>query len=220
VTGLKGSRLGDRALVLSLARPPRELGEAGERIRLLASALKRKPLPGQQGVIPAYDRLTVLFSRPLLDAEVARNLRRVRTLALPKAPARSRPIIVEIPVRYGGRDGPDLEEVARLHRMAPERVIALHCEPLYDVQLIGFVPGFPYLGGLAPELATPRLETPRASIPAGSVGIGGSQTGIYPQAGPAGWRIIGRSDTRLFDPARRDPCLLKAGMKVRFVRGN
>ena len=114
---------------------------------------------------------------------------------------------------YGG---PDLAFVARLHGLSEREVVRLHSRPTYRVYQIGFTPGFPYLGGLPRALATPRLETPRARVAAGSVGIGGGQTGVYTVDGPGGWRIIGRTDLRLFDPAREEPALLHAGMSVKF----
>jgi KipI family sensor histidine kinase inhibitor len=125
--------------------------------------------------------------------------------------------LVEIPVRYGGEAGPDLPDVAERTGLTPAEVIRLHAAPTYLVYMLGFLPGFPYLGGLDPRLATPRLATPRLRIPAGSVGIGGEQTGIYPVESPGGWAIIGRTHLTLFDPTRAEPCLLAPGDRVRFV---
>ncbi len=127
------------------------------------------------------------------------------------------PRTVEIPVCYGGACGPDLEFVARHTGLEPVRVIELHSSVEYLVYFLGFSPGFPYLGGLPRELATPRLAAPRKSVPAGSVAIGGGQTGIYPMESPGGWRIIGRTALRLFDEDARPPALLRMGDHVRFV---
>ena len=124
---------------------------------------------------------------------------------------------VEVPVEYGGDCGPDLEEVARYAGMTAERVVELHAWAEYLVYFLGFSPGFPYLGGMPPELATPRLAAPRKTVPAGSVAIGGAQTGIYPMASPGGWRIIGRTPLQLFDADARPPALLRMGDRVRFV---
>lgn len=124
---------------------------------------------------------------------------------------------MEIPVSYGGPSGPDLEDVARHTGLTPARVVELHAAAPYLVYFLGFSPGFPYLGGLPPELATPRLAAPRKVVPAGSVAIGGSQTGVYPVESPGGWRIIGRTALRLFDPAATPPALLRIGDTVRFV---
>lgn len=124
--------------------------------------------------------------------------------------------VVEIPVAYGGEWGPDLADVARLNRMSEDEVIRLHTAPTYWVQMIGFVPGFAYLGGMSARIATPRLATPRPRIEAGAVGIAGRQTGIYPLATPGGWRIIGRTPLPLFQPNSAAPSLLKMGDYLRF----
>lgn len=123
---------------------------------------------------------------------------------------------VIIPVCYGGEYGPDLEYVAHYHNLSVKEVIALHTEPEYLVYMIGFMPGFPYMGGLAPELATPRLSRPRAVVPQGSVGIAGQQTGLYPLTSPGGWQLIGRTPLTLFDIHADPPTLIQSGDIVRF----
>lgn len=125
--------------------------------------------------------------------------------------------VVEIPVCYGGEFGPDLEEVACYHSMDTEDVIRIHAGGSYRVYMIGFVPGFAYLGGMSPKIALPRRDSPRPKIPAGSVGIAGEQTGIYPLEVPGGWRIIGRTPLPLFLPKQHPPALLRTGDVVRFV---
>ena len=127
------------------------------------------------------------------------------------------PRLVEIPVRYGGEDGPDLEDVARHAGISPERVIEIHAAARYEVAFVGFSTCFPYLGGLPAEIVTPRLTAPRKHVPAGSVAIGGAQGGVYPLASPGGWRLIGRTPLRLFDPGAEPPALLRMGDQVRFV---
>jgi KipI family sensor histidine kinase inhibitor len=124
---------------------------------------------------------------------------------------------MEIPVSYGGEFGPDLADVARHTGLTPERVVEMHAGAEYLVYFLGFAPGFAYLGGLPPELTTPRLTAPRKHVPAGSVAIGGNQTGVYPIASPGGWRIIGHTDAKLFEPGAPDPVLLRMGDRVRFV---
>ncbi len=124
--------------------------------------------------------------------------------------------VILLPVAYGGEFGPDLQAVADATGFSTEEVQRRHAAALYLVHLIGFTPGFPYLGGLPPELATPRLSTPRIRVPAGSVGIAGSQTGVYPLESPGGWRLIGRTPSLLFDPRRDPPSLLQAGDRLRF----
>ena len=124
---------------------------------------------------------------------------------------------IDIPVEYGGAAGPDLEEVAQHAGLLPAEVVQRHCATEYVVYFLGFLPGFAYLGGLDPQLATPRRREPRIAVPAGSVGIGGEQTGVYPWTSPGGWQLIGRTTVRLFDPAWPSPALLSAGDTVRFV---
>ena len=125
--------------------------------------------------------------------------------------------LVEIPTLYGGEYGPDLEFVAEQAGLSVEEAVGLHSGVDYLVYMMGFTPGFPYLGGLPERLATPRLTTPRTVIPAGSVGIAESQTGVYPLASPGGWQLIGRTPLRLFDVERDPPSLISAGDRVRFV---
>jgi KipI family sensor histidine kinase inhibitor len=124
---------------------------------------------------------------------------------------------VHISVTYGGADGPDLASVAAFASCSEEDVIRLHTENVYRVYMLGFLPGFAYLGSVDPRIAMPRLGTPRLRVPAGSVGIAGAQTGIYPSEMPGGWRIIGRTSIKLFDPTRDEPSMLKAGDRVKFV---
>lgn len=124
---------------------------------------------------------------------------------------------VNIPVCYGGEWGPDLDHVAAVNGLSPGEVIRIHSEGVYLVHMIGFAPGFPYLGGLSKKISTPRRETPRLVIPKGSVGIAGDQTGVYPLETPGGWQLIGRTPINLFNPSSETPSLLKAGDFVRFV---
>lgn len=128
------------------------------------------------------------------------------------------PRTIEIPVRYGGEQGPDLEKVARHAGLSVREVINRHASGVYEVLCLGFQPGFPYLHGLDPALYAPRRETPRSQIPAGSVAIGADRTGIYPSSSPGGWQIIGRTTLRLFDAANAEsPTLLLPGDRVRFI---
>lgn len=124
---------------------------------------------------------------------------------------------IEIPVRYGGEDGPDLTALAKQKNMSVTELVERHTAPVYTVYFIGFQPGFPYLGGLTPDLYAPRHATPRLSVPAGSVGIGGEQTGIYPFASPGGWQLLGRTNLPLFNLDNEPPTLLQAGDTLKFV---
>ena len=124
---------------------------------------------------------------------------------------------IEIPVRYGGEDGPDLEAVAAAHDLRPADVAELHAAAVHTVLFLGFAPGFAYLGGLPEQLVTPRRATPRERVPAGSVAIAGEHSGVYPRSMPGGWNLIGRTDQALFDAGREPPSLLAPGALVRFV---
>lgn len=128
--------------------------------------------------------------------------------------------VVTVPVCYGGEYGPDLREVAAFAGCAETEVIERHIAREYRVYMVGFVPGFPYMGTVDPRIAAPRRQTPRVRVPAGSVGIAGPQTGIYPRETPGGWNLVGRTPVRPFDEHRAPPCLFRAGARVRFVAIN
>lgn len=135
-----------------------------------------------------------------------------RLAGIPDPPAR----LVTIPVRYGGADGPDLDDVARLTGLPAGEVIARHAAATYSVRFLGFTPGFAYLGPLDPSLVCPRLDRPRRAVPAGSVAIAADQTAVYPASTPGGWRLIGRTTQVMFDPRREPMSLLAMGDLVRF----
>lgn len=187
-----------------------------QRIGALAQEFRRGNWPDLVDVVPAFSSLALFFlpgrvpDLPGFAGEVAAMLARM--------PEGTAPVgrCVEIPVCYGDADGPDLEEVAARAGLPPAEVVARHSAAEYFVHAIGFTPGFPYLGGLPPELATPRRASPRPRVAAGSVGIGGAQTGIYPQETPGGWNLIGRTLLTLFDSARAEPSLLRTGDTVKF----
>ncbi len=168
--------------------------------------------------VPAYASVLVPFDPVAVEPEEAR---RIVAGLVDEAPLGAGPqgagTLVEIPVRYGGDDGPDLAEVAALHGLRPDDVVELHAGTEYRVYFLGFAPGFAYMGPVPAQIATRRLDAPRQRIPAGSVGIAGEQTGVYPFALPGGWRIIGRTDVSLWDLQRDPPSLLRAGDRVRFV---
>lgn len=193
-----------------------EAGAGSRRVEALLRRLQSNPISGVRNLHPAYSSLLVVFDVVLTDHDTVSvaledALRNLDAVDLPE------PRIVEIPVTYGGIAGPDLEEVAALHSLSPAEVVDIHSSAIYTVDFIGFVPGFAYLSGLDPRIATPRLETPRTSVPAGSVGIAGSQTGVYPFITPGGWQIIGRTESKMFETSRKNMSLLEIGDRVRFV---
>lgn len=213
--------LGDKAVVLQFEEEVSEATHA--KIQAVAHYLSRHPTPGILEFVPAYTTLTVYYDPWLLSNKgktdpydkVVTILQQVLSKAKEQQHSDSR--LVEIPVCYGGAFGPDLEEVAKQNNLAPEKVIQLHSTKVYLVHMMGFAPGFPYLGGMDKRIATPRKSVPRAAIPKGSVGIAGGQTGIYPIQTPGGWQLIGRTPLILFDPLREQPSILKAGDRVRFI---
>ena len=184
-------------------------------VHAFASAVEALGHPAIREVVPTYRSATVHYLPHLL--EYAALVQLLRPLTETQGGAGPFGAPVEIPVLYGGPWGPDLEEVAAHCGMTPEQVIAAHSAPCYRICMLGFTPGFAYLGGMDPRLATPRRKEPRIRIPAGSVGIAGSQTGVYPIESPGGWQLIGRTPLRLFDLGSDPPILLQAGRSIRFV---
>jgi KipI family sensor histidine kinase inhibitor len=211
--------LGERALLLAW---PESIDCAiNAAVHACAAQLRDDPPAWVEDIVPAYSSLAVLLDveRCLadgVDLQAATDWLQGRLQqADDHSIASGR--LVEIPVHYGGADGPDLASIAQAAGLDPDALVARHTAAEYRVAMLGFAPGFPYLLGLDPALATPRHARPRTMVPAGSVGIGGAQTGIYPRSGPGGWQLIGRTDLRLFDPARDPPSLLAPGDRVRFV---
>ena len=208
---------GEGALLVELG--DRVDPDVNARVHALARAVVQRIGAPVLEVVPSYASLLVVFdplrlSRERLETRVAALARKVEGIrAVP--PRR----VIEVPVCYGGELGPDLEDVARAVALSPAEVIARHSAPVYRVYLLGFTPGFPYLGGMDPRLACPRLSSPRVRVPAGSVAIAGAQTGVYSVESPGGWRLLGRTPLRLFDPdpGARRPFLLAPGDGLRFV---
>ena len=205
--------MGDRALLV-------ELGdkidvEVNNKVRELFVALKADPLEGIVETIPSYRSLLLIFdplktTLSVLQDRVHHLLEILDPSQLPK------PRKVEIPVVYGSEYGPDLEWIAGYHGIAPDEVIRLHTAHTYHVYMIGFMPGFPYMGELPKALIMPRRETPRTVVPRGSVALAQGQTGIYSTQSPGGWQIIGRTPLTLFDPGKWPPALLEMGDRVKF----
>ena len=203
--------LGDAALVCEAA-PPATL-ECQRRIWALAE--RARLMPHVVEVVPGMNNLTIVFDPLEADYEALAAQLESGWDAAEAADMDSAEI--EIPVRYGGADGPDLAALAEHTGLSVDEVVKRHTQAEYIVFFLGFQPGFAYLGGLDPALAMPRRAEPRLAVPAGSVGIGGVQTGIYPAASPGGWQLLGRTELKLFDPARNPPTLMQPGDRVRFT---
>lgn len=196
--------------------------DANRRVHAAAARIAARRPAWLRDLVPAYASLALFVEVDAGDTDVLAEAERwLRASDCCDPPTASEDAVdsevFEIPVRYGGEFGPDLEAVAGHARLPVRDAIERHAAGDYRVAMLGFAPGFPYLLGLDPALATPRLATPRTRVPAGSVGIGGAQAGLYPREGPGGWRLIGRTPLRLFDAARPTPSLLRPGQRVRFV---
>lgn len=205
---------GDSAINLEFAKTisPQTSGM----IRVAAQTLTDDPIPGVTELVPTFCSLMVTYDPCVIgyDELCQRVQGKLRNLAAAEAGVKR---IVVIPVCYGGEFGPDLADVASLAGLSAEEVIRRHSSRDYRIYMLGFLPGFPYLGGLDESISAPRLDSPRERIPRGSVGIGGSQTGIYPMESPGGWRLIGRTPILPYDPTRTPPVLYAAGDSIRFV---
>ena len=205
---------GDRALVVEIGDVISP--ECNRRVNQLLDAIEAGGVRGVVDLVPTYRSLMVQYDPMLVSFEDLRGaISEVGSKLKDRKAEGGR--LVEIPTLYGGEYGPDLEFVAEQAGLSVEDVVQLHSSVDYLVYMMGFTPGFPYLGGLPERLATPRLTTPRTVIPAGSAGIAESQTGVYPLDSPGGWQLIGRTPLKLFDVDRDPPSLIAAGDWVRFV---
>ena len=203
--------LGDAALLCELPAP----ATLAQQQKIWALASEASRWRGVHEVLPGMNNLTLLFDPLEIEAS---ELEIQVFAAWPQLAATAiEGRQIEIPVRYGGEDGPDLADVAAHTGLTPAEVVQRHAAADYIVYFLGFLPGFAFMGGLPTALATPRRAEPRTAVPARSVGIGGEQTGIYPLVSPGGWQLIGRTSIELFDPKNEPPTLLRPGDRVRFV---
>lgn len=204
---------GDTALTVEFGN---EISESiNRKIRAFGIALKNSGIPGIVETVPTYRSVTVHYDPGVircgeLTGRLKELLNRLDRIELPPGS------VLEIPVLYGGEKGPDLGFVAEHSGLSPEEVVRIHSSAEYLIYMLGFTPGFTYLGGMDERIATPRLKTPRVKIPAGSVGIAGSQTGVYPIDSPGGWQLIGRTPVRMYDAGRERPILPEAGQYIKF----
>lgn len=205
--------LGDSALLVRLGN---EIDlKTNARVHELAALLAVSPLTGVVETVPAYSTLLLHYD-PLLRTWAEIRAWVQEKLEQMGETSHRTPRRHEVPVRYGGEYGVDLGFVADYHHLHVEDVVRIHSEKIYTVYMMGFTPGFPYMGKVSDAIVTPRLETPRTRVPAGTVAIAGSQTGIYPIDSPGGWRLIGRTSLRLFDPQSPSPFLFAPGDEVRL----
>jgi KipI family sensor histidine kinase inhibitor len=208
---------GDSAVVLRLG--DRIDPAINARALAIARELARDADASVRDIVVGYASVTVYFDPLRAEPEAVEE--RLRRAAAHRRQSKISPgSRVIVPVRYGGEEGPDLPELAAFAGCSADEVVTIHTAREYRVFMIGFLPGFPYMGVVDERIAMPRRETPRLAVPAGSVGIAGLQTGVYPVRSPGGWRLIGRTDLTLFDPAAERPTLVQPGDTVRFVRSS
>ncbi len=203
---------GDSALLISFGEAIDE--KINGRVHSIAREIEKAGFEWLVETVPAYSSLLVIYD-PLKASytEVEASIKPLLNARREAFEGR----LIEIPVVYGSSYGPDIGFVAEHNGLTVDEVIEIHSRPVYRVYFLGFLPGFAYLGGMDERIATPRLEGPRLKVPAGSVGIAGKQTGIYPIESPGGWRLIGRTPLRLFNPSKEPPTLLQPGDMVKFV---
>jgi len=204
---------GDRGLLV-------EFGEGidpkvNTKVRAMAKALEKKIPKGVKEMLPTYRSLLFIYDPGVTNPDIL--CKRIEKFNNTLEKMEIDPFkVVEIPVCYANKFGPDMENVQKAHGLTTEEVISLHSKPEYLIYMVGFTPGFAFLGGLDEKLHTPRLTTPRMLVPEGSVGIANNQTGMYPIASPGGWQLIGKTPLKLFAPDRANPFLYKAGDKIKF----
>ncbi|MBT6339946.1 MAG: 5-oxoprolinase subunit PxpB [Desulfobacula sp.] len=185
------------------------------KVRAMAKTLEKNRPRGVKEMIPTYRSLLFIYDPGVTNPDMLCKLIKRVENTLEKIEIEPWKV-VEIPVCYGSKFGPDMENVQKAHGLTTEQVILLHSTPEYLIYMVGFTPGFAFLGGLDEKLFTPRLATPRMHVPEGSVGIANNQTGMYPIASPGGWQLIGKTPLKLFAPDRANPFLYKAGDKIKF----
>lgn len=211
------SPLGDQAIVIEAGNAINE--QTQQQIRMISGLLETETPDWIIEFIPAFTTVSVFYNPVTISYEEAKT--ELQKLLQQTATAQtSEPRTVEIPVCYGGEFGPDLDFVASHNGLTPEEVIQIHTAGDYSVYMIGFAPGFPFIGGMSEKIAAPRRPSPRLRIPERTVGIAGMQTGVYPIETPGGWQLIGRTPLRLFRPENDIPSLLRAGDKIIFRQIN
>ncbi|HEX7085122.1 MAG TPA: 5-oxoprolinase subunit PxpB [Vicinamibacterales bacterium] len=209
------SRLGELGWLVAFE--PRLDPAVNAHVLALAARLRDAAIPGVRDIVPAVASLAVHVERHEDAVRAGETIAQLLAESAEPPPDAAAGRLIELPVRYGGADGPDLADVAAECGLEPRDVVRRHVEAEYRVFMLGFLPGFPYLGVVNPAIQVSRRAEPRARVPAGAVGLAGPMTGVYPVEGPGGWRIIGRTPVRLFEPDAPRPALLQPGDRVRFV---
>ncbi len=205
---------GDSSLLIEFGNEINE--EINRKITTIVQLMRDQQIEGVVDVIPAFCSLLINYDPRIVSFEkMQRRMHALVKMDLKGGAGRKR--IFEIPVCYGGEYGPDIGTIASHGGLTEKEVIEIHSSRDYLIYMLGFLPGFCYLGGLDERIHTPRLANPRVKINAGSVGIGGSQTGIYPLDSPGGWQLMGMTPVKTYDPSREVPILLEAGDYIRFV---
>lgn len=209
--GIRFAPSGDSALVAEFGTVIDD--EINEQVHAMGRWITEQKIRGVTQLLPTFRSLMVFYDPMVISYDrLVRKLRRFSPKKTEKSGEQKQ--IIQVPCCY---DGPDLEDMQRLTHLSREEIVKIHCGTVYKIYMMGFLPGFVYLGGLDPRLCVPRLETPRTRIEPGSVGIGGSQTGVYPVASPGGWRILGRTPLKFYDPGRSEPILCRSGQYIQFV---
>ncbi len=204
---------GDKSVVMEFGNEISK--EINSKIRDVIICMEQEKISGIQEWLPTYRSILIIYDP--LKIEYEELIKKLHELSQKTVKSEEEKIrVVEIPTLYGNEFGPDIDFVAKHNKLTVEEVIKIHTATDYLVYMLGFIPGFTYLGGMSEKIATPRLSCPRGKIPAGSVGIAGSQTGMYPAETPGGWQLIGRTPLKLYDPTKEPPVLLKAGDYVRY----
>lgn len=205
---------GDAALVVEFGKEISD--ECNQKVMMLANQIKQKKIRGVREILPTFRSLMIFYDSQVTNyLKLKKIIERIKPDTVKESELLKKTLLV--PCCYGREYGPDIKDMSKLLELSEEEIIKLHSDTVYKIYMLGFLPGFVYLGGLNPKICVPRLEMPRTLIPKGSVGIGGTQTGVYPVASPGGWRLIGSTPLDFYNPKRNVPILCNAGEQIHFI---